>query len=99
MQVKLHPGAKTDILKIFRDYLRESKQAAGGFIEKYEIAVEVILKSPTGQPKTTGNRRWRILDNYPYKIVYRVKGDVVWISSVVHTKRLKRNWPTRKWPK
>jgi len=99
MQIKQHPSAKAEFLNSFRRYHAESVQAAEGFLEQYESALNAILKSPEGHTLTSKGRRWRLLQNYPYKVIYEFIGNTIWVVAVAHVKRRPNYWAGRKWPK
>ena len=41
------------------------------------------------------NVRWRLMDRFPYRIVYQIAGDKITVLAVVHSARHNRHWKNR----
>jgi toxin ParE1/3/4 len=91
MKVRYTPQAFADRERIF-EYLNERLQSgARNVLASIRDAVSQLKDHPhSGYP--TGNPDIRVLFvlRYPYKIFYRVRGDVVEIAHIRHTSR--RSW-------
>ena len=79
-------NAQGDIVSIVRFY--EEKQDGLGlrFLTEIEQAAEVISILPTGYASYYKNTRERKTKNFPYKLIYTIDKEVVYIHAVYPSK-------------
>ena len=93
MRVRYTPEAFSDRERIF-EYLRgRSPRGARNVMASIRDAVRLLAEQPhSGYTTDDPDIRVRFVIRYPYKIFYRVRGDVVEIAHIRHTSR--RPWTT-----
>jgi len=90
MRVRYTPEAFADRERIFA-YLRDrSPSGARNVMASIREAARQLRDQPYSGYKTNDTVRVKFLVRYPYKIFYRVRGDVVEIVHIRHTSR--RPW-------
>ena len=76
-------------------YLEESPQAAMHFEEEIERAVAEISEYPERYKADSRGNRFKILDRFPFSIVYQVVDDELCIVSIAHQARMPGFWYKR----
>jgi toxin ParE1/3/4 len=69
----------------------------GEFARAVKDRIEEVLKTPL-LPRirdATRSVRWVFPARFPYRIIYRVAGDVILIIAVIHSARHDRHWKRR----
>ncbi len=91
MRVRYTPDAFADRERIF-EYLRErSPSGARNVMASIHNAVMSLREQPYSGYKTDDpDIRVKFVIRYPYKIFYRVRGDLVEIAHIRHTSRRPR---------
>ena len=95
-------------LEIRPDALADIEEAAGWYDEHQsglgsEFASEVIeaIEALTTNPllyrlrHKRKNIRWKLLDRFPYRIVFRVLDDLITVIAVLHSACHERHWKQR----
>ena len=86
--LKLTPRAAREFADAVDYLVAHSPAAAHQFADTIELAFENILTYPEiGNPTTarSGNYRQYTLTSFPYKIFYRVEGELILVASIFHT--------------
>jgi len=91
MRARYTPEAFADRERIF-EYLRQrSPSGARNVLASIREAVRLLSEQPhSGHESDEPDVRVKFVIRYPYKIFYRVRGDVVEIVHIRHTSR--RPW-------
>ena len=91
MKVRYSPQAFADRERIF-EYLRaRSPSGARKVMESIRTAAAQLAEQPHSGYRTDDyNVRVKFVIQYPYKIFYRVRDDIVEIAHIRHTSR--RSW-------
>ena len=58
-------------------------------------AVECIASNPLAFPAVHGETRRAVVRRFPYGVYFRVIGDDVVVTAVMHGRRLPRRWQSR----
>ena len=90
------PQAQSELLEATRWYLTDG---GPGVAEQFERAVQRALNLLAfmlrlGSPSYPGVRTWP-LKQFPYTLVYRVKGEVISVIAVAHQSREPGYWQGR----
>ena len=90
MNVKWSPEAEADRLDIFEYISARDPAAAEKLNATFDRAVNRIRRFPLSarEGKLVGSRE--LIPHPSYRIVYEIRGDVLWISAIFHTSR---QWP------
>lgn len=86
-KIELLPEAETDIDDIYSWYNTINPKLAKRFLESTEEVLSLIQSHPLLFQKIKRNYRKSNLKTFPYKIVYRIKENIVVVIAVVHHKR------------
>lgn len=90
MKIQWTPEARRDRAEIW-DYLFERDENAAARIDDLiSEAVAQLVDFPMlgHQGEVTGTRE--LTPHSSYRLIYEIQGDIVWILTVIHTKR---QWP------
>ena len=89
MRLSLHELVESDYYDAFDYYESVSDRAADKFALQYELALAEIRKHPGQHTPYLGSaifRRVRLKD-FPYLIIYRLRGDTIRVTVLKHEKR------------
>lgn len=93
--VEYHPSALEELIQAAEYY--ESKVVGLGqrFLDEIEHCVADIAESPGRWPYFLLNARRRLLDRFPYMLVYLDEMDRIYILATMHQKRRPGYWKKR----
>jgi len=94
-RLRIRSEAWQEIAEAFEWYLARSTEAAGAFLDEIEESLRLIVSHPRLYPAYTANTRRRVLERFPYSVVYREKDDVLLVIAVAHVKRRPGYWKRR----
>ena len=87
-----HPEADAETEEALKWYENQSFQAADNFLSELDHARAWIADHPLSGHPVHQNYRRRNLKRFPYAIIYRPKGDSIYVIAVIHEKRLPLYW-------
>jgi plasmid stabilization system protein ParE len=93
--VRVLHQAEAEADKAFDWYEGQSESAASGFAAELRDAFLKIRKNPKLYPAYLHGTQHRILNRYPFSVVYRELLDVIQIIAVAHAKRRPGYWKKR----
>lgn len=95
MIVRVHGGARRDMIQAGRWYERATPGLGARFRAAVENALRAAAEDPrAGAPYLLGTRR-RLLDRFPYGLVHVERGTTLWIVAVAHHRRRPGYWARR----
>ena len=96
LSIWVHPEAEAEINEAatFLDF--ESTGLGRVFLDDVEHAIEVLLSYPEIAPIIKGRVRRKLLQKFPYSIIYSVVGNQIRILAVSHQRRRPFYWRHRK---
>ncbi|MBE0572748.1 MAG: type II toxin-antitoxin system RelE/ParE family toxin [Ignavibacteriaceae bacterium] len=65
------------------------------FVTEIERCLNIIKTNPLAYPVTKQNVRKAVIIKFPFSILYRVDGNVIYILAVMHQKREPLYWAER----
>jgi toxin ParE1/3/4 len=88
MKLQLLANATRDLRDIFEFIEQDSPETARDVARRLMKSMQLLAQNPSlGRPsKTKAIREWSVPD-LPYVVPYRVKGDIVQIIRIYHTRR------------
>ena len=95
MNVEFHPAALQEVENAQAWYEERSLLAASAFLRELSMAVQRIRQAPHRYPAAPAGTRRLLLDQFPFTIYYRLKGDTLNIVAVAHQKRRPGYWSSR----
>ena len=81
------PRAKQDIFDAASWYAKQSESTDEAFAEAIDDAFAEIAVAPTRWPILEVDFRYRLVNRFPYLVVYRIRGDSIVVVAVAHTSR------------
>src|SRR5262249_14022897 len=91
--------ARREYDSAIRWYARRSVQAALGFENEVNRALQLIATNPSGWPAFQGSDRFFRLRRYSYVLYYRIVDPTLGlIMAVAHSSRRPSYWRRRTWP-
>ncbi len=93
--VQVLPQAETEANKAFDWYEEQSEVAAGRFSLELRKAFLAIRQRPQLYPTYLHGTQRRILDRFPFSIVYRELLNQIQIIAIAHAKRRPGYWKSR----
>ena len=93
--IQVHSQARAEARKAVLWYLEQSESAAVGFSAELQEAFLAIRKSPQLYPAYLHGTQRRILNRYPFSVVYRELLHAIQIIAVAHAKRRPGYWKKR----
>jgi plasmid stabilization system protein ParE len=82
-----HPQARTEIKETVAWYDRQGPGLGDRFQQTLEKPLSNIENHPLAYPKVRGGRRRILLRKFPYAIIYRPVGEMIYVFACIHHKR------------
>ena len=95
MKSEFLPEAEKEFREAARYYENEASGVGLAFIIEVHKAVAAIVAHPLGSPKARGSIHKKVLNHFPYNVLYSVEGDLVVVVAVAHQKRRPTYWRRR----
>ena len=94
-EIELHPQADDEMRAAAAFY--EIRQADLGerFLSRIEAAFESILAHPLAYQIIVENYRRRLVEQFPYSIIYRTEADRIFVLAIAHWSRKPYYWRAR----
>jgi toxin ParE1/3/4 len=87
VSVRLTESAERDIAHAFEWYEREREDFGYRFMARVDEAIESISENPKLYAPMIGEARRALVEQFPYAIWYRIKGDELLVIGCLHHKR------------
>lgn len=95
VEVRLHPGAESELQAAHTWYLERSEIVAAAFRLEMDHAVQVVSESPNRWPRVTDSERRYVFPRFPFSLIYRLQQQYVEVIAVAHQKRKPGYWASR----
>jgi toxin ParE2 len=93
--LRIHSQAQEEINEAFDWHFQRSPEAADRFLTEIGRSLQQILSHPQLYPLYTRNTRRRLLEGFPYFVIFQEKEDIILIVAVAHAKRRAGYWRGR----
>ena len=96
-RLEVRPDALADIEESAHWYDEQQSGLGSEFAREVTEAVDTVLKNPLSYRlrHKRKNVRWKLLDRFPYRIVFRITEDLITVVAVIHSARHDRHWKRR----
>ena len=94
-KVILHVDAREEILEALTWYGERSRLAARAFVQELNSTVILADRSPETWPHSHGDTRHIVFPRFPFKLVFRMRGETLEIVAVAHQRRRPSYWHNR----
>jgi plasmid stabilization system protein ParE len=89
------PEAKLEI-KEAAEFYEGCKDGLGqSFLRELESAISDLAQNPFAWRRISGSFRRRLLQRFPFGVIYSVEDDEIFIAAVMHLKRKPGYWKKR----
>ena len=92
MTASFHDLAKVELNEAARYYEQRSPGLGTAFVAEVERCTAAIVEHPEMSPIVMGTIRRRLLQRFPYGLLYRVRPEHVRILAVMNLKRRPAYW-------
>jgi toxin ParE1/3/4 len=93
--LRIRSEAQEEINAAFDWCFQRSPRAAEAFLLEMGRALAQILAHPRLYPHYTVNTRRRVLERFPYSVIFQEKDDLLLLVAVAHAKRRFDYWKGR----
>ena len=95
MKTEFLPEARQEFREAVRYYEEEADGVGMSFIAEVHRAVSFIVQNPYAAAAVGSGIRRKVLDHFPYNILYAVEPELIVIVAVAHQKRRPTYWRGR----
>ena len=95
LSLKFHPEVAGEIGASYRWYQEQAEGLGDDFLNEVESAYQVAVELSETWPLFHQKLRRYLLRRFPFSVVYRVKGDVIFVVAVMHNSRKPGYWSGR----
>jgi toxin ParE1/3/4 len=98
VRLEVHPVALREIHKVANAYDKKAHRLGDRFTDQVEHAFARLRERPLiGEEIARGERRL-LLRRFPYRVIYRVHDERIFVVAVAHHKRRDGYWRRRRDP-
>ena len=95
IRVVLAAEAEADALSAFRFYEERRERLGERFRDHLGGAISRIQRNPEEAPVVYRDLRRKLVQRFPYMVLYKVFPGLLYIVAVMHTKQDKATWQRR----
>jgi len=92
---RIRSEAREEIDTAFDWYYRRSPEAAYAFLAEIIASLAQIASHPQLYPSFTKNTHRRILERFPYSVIFQEREDDILVVALAHAKRRPNYWTHR----
>lgn len=96
IEIEFHPSARAELDASAGFYEAHLEGLGKRFLAAAEEAAERIVSSPDAGTPLAGGFRKRLVQGFPFSIVYRTREEQVFVVAVAHQHRRPDYWRRRK---
>jgi toxin ParE1/3/4 len=96
VELRFHPEALAELRKSADFYVARSSNASHQFAEKVDLALVAILAEPRRFLAIGSHERARTVEGFPFQVIYRILGEVIFVVAIAHTSRRPGYWKRRR---
>jgi plasmid stabilization system protein ParE len=94
--LEIRPDALSDIAEAAAWYDEREPGLGGEFVGAIREAIRNLSSNPLAhRVRNRRNVRWFLPSRFPYRVVYRVQGELITVIAVLHEARHDRHWKER----
>lgn len=87
VDVVFHPGAEDELKEAILWYGNQQKGLDIEFVRCIDDAIQKIKRNPGIYPIEFENYRKKVVRRFPFKIIYEIMDDHIYILAVFHSRR------------
>ncbi len=94
--VEIHEAAEIEIEEAVDFYDMQSPGLGDAFIDEFQRSLKRISEFPYAAPLIQSRVRKRLMDRFPFSVIYSVRTDQIRILAIAHHKRRPFYWRGRR---
>lgn len=96
-RLEIRPDALSEIEEAARWYDEQRLGLGIEFTREVIAAIDALTSNPVMYRLRHKRKkvRWKLLDRFPYRVVFRITDDLITIVAVLHSARHDRHWKQR----
>jgi plasmid stabilization system protein ParE len=94
-RLRIQSRAQQEINEAFDWYFERNPKAADAFLTEIVASLAQIVSQPQLYPAFTKNTRRRVLQGFPYSVIFQEKDDAILVVAVAHAKLRPGYWRGR----
>ena len=95
MRLVFHPDVGSEISASYNWYQEQAKGLGDDFLNELELSYDAICELPDTWPKFKKGFRRFLLSKFPFSVIYRSDGNVIYVVAVMHNSRKPGYWTDR----
>jgi len=95
LTLKFHPEVSSEIGASYRWYQEQAEGLGDDFLNELESAYQAVVEFPKTWPLFRRCFRRFLLPRFPFSIIYRERGDAIFVVAVMHNSRKPGYWLDR----
>lgn len=95
MKIEFHPEAEQELREAAKYYENNAPGVGITFITDLYKSVKYIKQYPLASKEIGYGIRKKVLDKFPYKVLYSIEKDTILIIAIAHQKRRPEYWQSR----
>ena len=94
-KLAFHPDVSREIRESYNWYQEKAEGLGEDFMNELETAYRAIIELPETWLKFQRGFRRFLLSKFPFSVIYRKNGNLIYIVAVMHNSRKPGYWLTR----
>lgn len=96
-RLSIRPDALTDVEEAAAWYEEQQAGLGADFVRTLRAAIRTLPAHPLIHPLRNRRRNIRSLrtPRFPYRVFFRLQGDLITVFAIIHTARHERQWKQR----
>ncbi len=95
LKLSFHPNVSCEIKASYIWYQEKVDGLGEDFINELESAYQAIIEFPQTWPKFQKGFRRFLLSRFPFSVIYRKNGNIIYVVAVMHNSRKPGYWLNR----
>jgi plasmid stabilization system protein ParE len=95
MKVRFHRLATGEMRESARYYEQQCAGLGAGFLDSIQASIAFLREHPEGAPAVSQGARSKLLDRFPYALIYAIENNEIFVLAVANLRRRPFYWQGR----
>jgi len=95
LHLVFHPDVESEISTSYNWYQEQANGLGDDFLNELESSYDAICELPDTWPKFKKSFRRFLLSKFPFSVIYKSDGKIIYIVAVMHNSRKPGYWADR----
>ena len=95
LKLTFHPDVFCEIKASYSWYQEKAEGLGKDFMNELELAYQAIIDFPQTWPKFQKGFRRFLLSRFPFSVIYRKNGNLIYVVAIMHNSRNPGYWLNR----